>query len=65
MTEIELDRYAVALALLKRRVHEVRFTVQRKANSEMLGLYRRISDTTFARQRIESLGERGSGLACH
>lgn len=54
MTEIEPDSYAETLAILKRQVHEARFSVQRRANSEMLRLYWRIGDTILARQRVES-----------
>ncbi|WP_233189194.1 PDDEXK nuclease domain-containing protein [Subtercola sp. Z020] len=48
--------YAETLALLKRQVHEARFTVQRRANSEMLRLYWRIGHTILARQRVETWG---------
>lgn len=56
MTDIEPDGYAETLALLKRQVHQARFTVQRKANAELLRLYWQIGNTILARQRVESWG---------
>ncbi len=56
MTDIKPDSYGETLAFLKRQVHEARFAVQRQANTGMLRLYWRISDTILARQRIERWG---------
>lgn len=56
MTDIEPDGYRETLDLLEQQVREARFTVQRQANTGMLRLYWRISDTIVARQRVERWG---------
>jgi len=44
---------------LKRRVHEARFTLQRRANAELVALYRHIG-ATILRKQESSAWERGS-----
>lgn len=53
---IEPSNYAQTLDALKRRVREATFAAQRKANTELIGLYWHIGDTILQRQRAEPWG---------
>jgi predicted nuclease of restriction endonuclease-like (RecB) superfamily len=56
VTEMQPADYAETLDALKRRVHDARFTLQRRANAELLDLYWHIGDTILARQRSSGWG---------
>ena len=56
MTTLEPSDYAETLEEIKRRVHEARYRVQRKANNELLHLWWSIGQTIIERQAQEAWG---------
>lgn len=56
VTEIQPVDYAETLDALKRRVREARFTLQRRANAELLSLYWHIGDTILRKQEVSGWG---------
>ena len=56
MTEIEPTDYPETLDVLERRVHEARFTLQRRANAELLDLYWHIGDAILSKQQVSGWG---------
>jgi predicted nuclease of restriction endonuclease-like (RecB) superfamily len=56
VTDIQPTDYAETLDALKRRVHEARFTLQRRANAELLALYWHIGDTILTKQETSGWG---------
>jgi len=56
VTEVEPADYAETLDALKRRVHDARFKVQRRANAELVALYWHIGDTVLKRLQVSAWG---------
>lgn len=56
MTDVEPSDYRPTLEALKRRVHEARFTLQRRANAELVALYWHIGDTILKKQEADGWG---------
>lgn len=56
VTGMQPADYAETLDALKRRVHDARFTLQRRANAELLDLYWHIGDTILGKQQSSGWG---------
>jgi predicted nuclease of restriction endonuclease-like (RecB) superfamily len=56
VTETQPTDYAETLDVLTRRVHEARFTLQRRANAELLALYWHIGDMIRSKQETSGWG---------
>ena len=56
MGEVEPTDYTETLDALKRRVLDARFTLQRRANAELVALYWHIGDTILKKQRASAWG---------
>lgn len=64
VTALEPAEYAETLAALQRSVHDARFTLQRRANAELIALHWRIGRTILERQAESGWGsEDASRLA--
>ncbi|MGC5221472.1 PDDEXK nuclease domain-containing protein [Micromonospora sp. DT81.3] len=56
MGEVEPTDYTETLDALKRRVRDARFTLQRRANAELVALYWHIGDTILRKQKTSGWG---------
>ena len=56
VTEVEPTDYTETLDALERRVHEARFTLQRRANAELIALYWHIGRTILEKERTSAWG---------
>ncbi len=56
MTEAQPTDFAETLDALKRRVHEARYTLQRRANAELVALYWYIGHTILDKQKTSAWG---------
>ena len=56
VTEAQPTDFAETLDALKRRVHEARYTLQRRANAELVALYWYIGHTILDKQRTSAWG---------
>ncbi|GAA1972276.1 PDDEXK nuclease domain-containing protein [Microbacterium pumilum] len=56
MGEVEPTDYTETLDALKRRVNAARFTLQRRANAELVALYWHIGDTIITKQQASAWG---------
>ena len=56
VTEVEPTDYTHTLDALERRVHEARFTLQRRANAELVALYWHIGRTILEKQKSSAWG---------
>lgn len=56
MTEAEPADYTATLVELGRRLHEARFTLQRRANAELVAQYWRIGATVLRREQTSGWG---------
>ncbi|WP_019180820.1 PDDEXK nuclease domain-containing protein [Microbacterium yannicii] len=56
MSEVEPADYRETLEALKRRVHDARFRLQRRANAELVALYWHIGDTILKKQDADGWG---------